>query len=173
VLADRNGESRWCDNVNTPARETCADVLASSLETAVADLRKRYGDDMNRWRWGDAHPALHEHRPLGRNKWLAPFFDIKVPSAGDAYTVNVGRSNFFDDAAPFANRHAASLRAIYDLGNLDNSLFIHSGGQSGNPLSPNYAAFSKAWANVEYIPMRTARAAIEKGGVKKLVLLPR
>jgi penicillin G amidase len=173
VLADRNGESRWCDNVNTPARETCADVLATSLEAAVADLRKRYGDDMNRWRWGDAHPALHEHRPLGRNRWLAPLFDIKVPSAGDAYTVNVGRSNFFDDAAPFANRHAASLRAIYDLGNLDNSLFIHSGGQSGNPLSPNYAAFSKAWANVEYIPMRTQRAAIEKAGAKKLVLLPR
>jgi penicillin amidase len=173
VLADHNGESRWCDDVNTPVRETCAEVLATSLEAALADLRKRYGDDMNRWRWGDAHPALHVHRPLGRNKWLAPFFDIRVPSAGDAYTVNVGRSNFFDDAAPFANRHAASLRAIYDLSNLDNSLFIHSGGQSGNPLSPDYAAFSKAWANVEYIPMRTERAAIEKAGAKKLVLLPR
>ena len=116
---------------------------------------------------------MSEHRPLGRNPWLAPYFDIRVPSAGDAYTVNVGRSNFFDDAAPFANRHAASLRAIYDLSDLEKSLFIHSGGQSGNPLSPDYAAFSDAWAKVEYIPMRTERAAIETSGVKKLVLLPR
>ena len=87
--------------------------------------------------------------------------------------MNVGRSDFFNDAEPFANRHSASLRAIYDLGDLDKSLFIHSGGQSGNPLSPHYAAFSEAWARSEYIPMRTNRAAIEAGGVKKLVLIPR
>ena len=96
-----------------------------------------------------------------------------MQSAGDAYTVNVGRSNFFNDAAPFANRHAASLRAIYDLSDLEKSLFIHSGGQSGNPLSPHYAAFSEAWANGEYIPMRTKRVAIEAGGVRRLVLRPR
>lgn len=173
VLADRDGQSRWCDDVNTPARETCAEVLSRSLEAALADLRNRFGDDLQQWRWGAAHSARHEHRPLGRQKWLAPFFDIRVPSAGDAYTVNVGRSDFFNDAEPFANRHSASLRAIYDLGDLDKSLFIHSGGQSGNPLSPHYAAFSEAWARSEYIPMRTNRAAIEAGGVKKLVLIPR
>jgi penicillin amidase len=174
VLADRDGQSRWCDDVNTtPARETCADVLARSLDAALADLRRRYGSDMRQWRWGTAHVARHEHRPLGRQKWLAPYFDITVPSAGDAYTINVGRSNFYDEAAPFANRHAASLRGIYDLDDLEKSLFIHSGGQSGNPLSPDYAAFSAAWAKGEYIPMRTNRAAIEAGGVKKLVLRPR
>jgi len=173
VLADRDGQSRWCDDVNTPARESCAEVLALSLEAALADLRVRFGDDLLQWRWGAAHSARHEHRPLGRQKWLAPWFDITVPSAGDAYTVNVGRSNFFNDAEPFASRHAASLRAIYDLSDLDNSVFIHSGGQSGNPLSPDYAAFSEAWAKAEYIPMRTDRKAIEAGGVKKLVLLPR
>ncbi|KPK04903.1 MAG: acyl-homoserine lactone acylase [Betaproteobacteria bacterium SG8_39] len=173
VLADRDGQSRWCDDVNTPARETCAEVLALSLEAALADLRNRFGDDLAQWRWGAAHTARHEHRPLGRQKWLAPLFDIAVPSAGDAYTVNVGRSDFFDDAEPFTNRHSASLRAIYDLSDLDKSLFIHSGGQSGNPLSPHYAAFSEAWAKTEYIPMRTDRAMIEAGEVKKLVLLPR
>ncbi len=173
VLADRDGQSRWCDDVNTtPARETCADVLARSLDAALADLRRRYGSDMRQWRWGTAHVARHEHRPLGRQKWLAPYFDITVASAGDAYTVNVGRNNFYDETAPFANRHAASLRGIYDLDDLEKSLFIHSGGQSGNPLSPDYAAFSAAWAKGEYIPMRTNRAAIEAGGVKTLVLRP-
>jgi penicillin amidase len=173
VLADRDGQARWCDDVNTPARETCAELLAVSLEAALADLRRRFGADLEQWRWGAAHAAVHEHRPLGRQKWLAPYFDIIVPSAGDAYTVNVGRSDFFNDAAPFANRHAASLRAIYDLSDLEKSLFIHSGGQSGNPLSPHYAAFSEAWANGEYLPMRTERKAIEAGGVRRLVLRPR
>jgi len=173
VLADRDGQSRWCDDVNTPARETCAEVLALSLEAALAELRDRFGDDLHQWRWGAAHSARHEHRPLGRQKWLAPYFDITVPSAGDAYTVNVGRSDFFNDVEPFANRHSASLRAIYDLSDLDKSVFIHSGGQSGNPLSPHYAAFSEAWARSEYIPMRTDREAIVAGGAKKLVLVPR
>ncbi len=173
VLADRDGQGHWCDTVGTPARETCAEVLSRSLEAALTDLRNRFGDDVDRWRWGAAHTARHEHRPLGRQKWLAPLFDITVPSAGDAYTVNVGRSDFFNEAEPFVNRHSASLRAIYDLGDLDKSVFIHSGGQSGNPLSPHYAAFSAAWAKSEYIPMRTDRAAIEAGGVKKLVLVPR
>ena len=173
VLADRDGQARWCDRIDTPVRETCAEALSNSLEAALAELRERFGENPREWRWGAAHNARHEHRPLGRQKWLAPLFDIRVPSAGDAYTVNVGRSDFFNEAEPFANRHSASLRAIYDLGALDKSLFIHSGGQSGNPLSPHYAAFSAAWAKSEYIPMRTERAAIEAGGVKKLILLPR
>jgi penicillin amidase len=75
--------------------------------------------------------------------------------------VNVGRSNFNDDAEPYANRHAPSLRAIYDLSDLEKSLFIHSGGQSGNLLSEHYKAFSEAWAKNEYIPMKSARKALE------------
>ncbi|MDA0225714.1 MAG: penicillin acylase family protein [Proteobacteria bacterium] len=173
VLADHDGQSRWCDNLRTPAVETCEEQLALSLEAALADLRQRYGDDMRKWKWGTAHVARHEHRPLGRQALLARWFDINVPSAGDPYTVNVGRNNFFDEAQPFANRHAASLRAIYDLADPEKSLFIHSGGQSGNLLSPHYAAFSDAWSKGEYIPMRMVRAAIEADGVKRLLLSPR
>jgi len=173
VLADHNGQSRWCDNLRTPGVETCEEQLALSLEAALADLRQRYGDDMRKWKWGLAHVARHEHRPLGRQALLARWFDIKVPSAGDPYTVNVGRNNFFDEAQPFANRHAASLRAIYDLADPEKSLFIHSGGQSGNLLSPHYAAFSEAWSKGEYIPMRMVRASIEADGVKRLLLSPR
>ena len=58
------------------------------------------------WRWGEAHVARHRHRPFTREPWLARFFDIRVPSAGDAYTVNAGAIDFNDEAEPFANRHA-------------------------------------------------------------------
>jgi len=173
VLEDRDGEGRWCDDVRTPAPESCDGVLAASLEAALADLRKRYGGDMAAWRWGAAHPALHEHRPFGRNRWLAGWFDIAVPSPGGPYTVNVGRNRMENEAHPFANTHAPSLRAIYDLSDLDNSLYIHSGGQSGNVFSPHYKAFTEAWARVEYIPMVTDRRKIEAGGVKRLRLMPK
>ncbi len=161
VLADRDGQSRWCDDIRTAAVETCGEVLALSLEAGLADLRQRYGTDMSGWRWGEAHKARHEHRPMGRQPLLAPIFDISTPSAGDTYTVNVGQYYINDEAMPFANRHAPSLRAIYDLSDPEKSLFIHSGGQSGNRLSPHYQSFTEAWANGEYIPMVTDRRKIE------------
>jgi len=172
VLSGSAQGARWCDDVRTPAVESCEEVLALSLDAALADLARRYGSEQSRWRWGDAHVARHEHRPFGRQPLLAPFFDITVPSPGDAYTVNVGRNVLNDEAQPYANRHAASLRAIYDLSDLENSLYIHSGGQSGNILSDHYKAFSEAWAKNEYIPMRAERKTLEAEPHQLLKLVP-
>ncbi|HEY8068895.1 MAG TPA: penicillin acylase family protein [Burkholderiales bacterium] len=172
VLSGNADQARWCDDVRTPAVETCEEILAVSLEAALADLRKRYGSNTAGWRWGEAHIALHEHRPFGRQPLLAKIFDISVPSPGDAYTVDVGRNNLNDEARPFANRHAPSLRAIYDLSDLEKSLYIHSGGQSGNILSPHYAAFTEAWAKNEYIPMRMDRKTLEAEPHQTLRLVP-
>jgi len=170
VLSGDAEQARWCDDVRTPATETCEEMLALSLDAALADLGKRYGSEQTRW--GDAHLARHEHRPFGRQPLLARFFNITVPSPGDTYTVNVGRHNLNDEARPFANRHAASLRAIYDLSDLERSLYIHSGGQSGNILSDHYQAFSKAWAKNEYIPMRAERKTLDAEPHQLLRLTP-
>jgi len=165
--------SAWCDDVRTQGVESCDNLLAESLERALMELKKRYGSNARAWTWGEAHPAHHRHRPFSSSRWLARFFDIALPSSGDAYTINAGRGDFADEAAPFANRHAASYRGIYDLADPQGSLFIHSGGQSGNPLSPHYRAFSGAWARGEYIPMVTERSRLQAEGVQRLVLTPR
>jgi len=167
------GNTAWCDDVRTARLETCDELLSESLDRALRDLRRRFGDDPRSWQWGRAHMAQHRHRPFSRYALLARFFDIRVPSPGDAYSINVGRSDFNDEAAPYANRHAAGYRAIYDLADPQGSLFIHSGGQSGNPLSPHYRAFAEPWARGEYIPTVTERRTLEANGVQRLVLTPR
>jgi penicillin G amidase len=172
VLADTGGQSHWCDDVSTPARETCAELLPRALALALADLRRRYGDDPKQWRWGEAHFALSEHRPFGRQPQLARIFDIRVPSPGDTYTIDVGRNTLTKESAPFASRHAASLRAIYDLSDLDRSVYIHSTGQSGNVLSPLYKNFADRWARVEYIPMSMKRSDALDGSLGTLKLQP-
>jgi penicillin amidase len=172
VLARNGDHERWCDDTRTPAVETCDDLLATSLDKALADLRQRYGSDASAWRWDRAHFARHEHRPFGRQPLLARWFDIRVPTPGDAYTVNAGRLDFFDDDRPFSNRHAASLRAIYDLSDPQKSVFIHSGGQSGNVLSTHYSAFSEAWAKGEYVPMVSNRAVLDAQPHRLLRLVP-
>ncbi|MGB8856425.1 MAG: penicillin acylase family protein [Burkholderiales bacterium] len=171
VLKNDNGQARWCDLVASPQVETCAEMMGRSLDLAVADLGRRYGR-MDNWRWGNAHFALSEHRPFSKQATLAKIFEIDVPSRGDSYSVNVGRHNINNEAQPFANRHAASLRAIYDLSDMNQSRYMHSTGQSGNRLSSHYADFAKRWVEMDYIPMTTDRAQIENGARGRLSLSP-
>jgi penicillin amidase len=173
VLADRDGQARWCDDVRTPRAETCDELLAGSLEKSLGELRRRYGDDPNRWKWGKAHEARLRHRPLSRSTWLRRYFDVVVPSGGDDYTINRGQMDYGDESAPFENRHASSLRAIYDLADPQASLFIHPGGQSGNPLSSHYRDFAPLWARGDYVPMISDRAKLEAAGARRLVLKPK
>jgi len=172
VLRDKDGQSRWCDDVNTSQRETCAVMISRALELALADLSRRYGADMTRWRWGDAHIAVSEHRPFSKQAWLAPLFELRQAVPGDTWTLDVGRTVPANQAQPFSTRHAASLRGLYDLADLDRSLFMQSSGQSGNPFSPLYNNLNASWAQVEYMSMSMRRADIEPRQLGTLRLLP-
>lgn len=172
VLADVDGQSRWCDDITTPIRETCQQMLGEALEGALEDLVRRYGSDARRWRWGEAHAARSTHRPFSGFFLVGRLFDVVVPSPGDNFTVNVGQHDVRNEDEPFANRHAASFRAIYDLADLDRSLFMQSTGQSGNWMSPHYDDFALPWSRTEYLPMTTRRADYEPGNAGRLILQP-
>lgn len=175
VLKDKDGQGRWCRDVKAAATakpQTCDELLSVALESALSDLLQRYGSHMTAWRWGEAHVARSEHRPFGKVAPLAKLFDIRVASPGDTFTINVGRNNLRDEKEPFASRHAASLRALYDLSDLENSRFIHSTGQSGNVFSPLYRDYAQRWLEVGYLPMRTRRAEVEKNRMGTLTLSP-
>ncbi|HEY1243413.1 MAG TPA: penicillin acylase family protein [Hyphomicrobiaceae bacterium] len=162
----------WCDDRTTPEHETCGAVLAAALNRALASLQGRFGPDRSKWRWGDAHVALSEHRPFGLVGMLAPFFNVEVPSGGDNYTLNRGRPEFAEEP-PFANKHAASFRAIYDLADLDRSLYIQTTGQSGNAFSQFYRSFARRWAEGDYIEIPTRRDAIAQARLGTWTLTPR
>ena len=92
---------------------------------------------------------MSTHRPFSNVKALARFFEVRIETGGDPFTVNVGQ-HWLSDAESFANRHAASLRAIYDLANLDNSGFVYQTGQSGLVFSSRYRDMAGQWAGVQY-----------------------
>ncbi|MBX3454053.1 penicillin acylase family protein [Ferrovibrio sp.] len=173
VLANKDGQGRWCqDSVSQNSNTTCAALIAEALDLALDDLRARYGRDPQRWRWGDAHFAQSSHRPFSNVALLRPFFEAQVPTPGDTFTVNVGRNNMANAKEPYANNHAASLRAIYDLADLNRSIFAHSTGQSGHPLSPYFRNLAPIWAEVMFLPMTTKAADIDAGALGTLVLQP-
>lgn len=172
VLTNVNGQSRWCDDISTAGAETCDGMIARALDLALANLRQRYGDNMSHWRWGDAHFARSIHRPFGNVGVLRDFFDLTVATPGDIYSIDVGAFFLGDEKEPFVSRHAPSLRAIYDLADLDRSLFMQSTGQSGNRLSRFYDNFVQPWANVEYFRIASKRPDIDPGAIGTLRLLP-
>ena len=138
----------WC------APKSCAEQSGAALDRALNRLQALYGADVAQWQWGRAHPALSTHRPFSNVGPLARWFDVQVPTGGDPFTVNVGQYWPNDPKTPFANRHAASMRAVYDLANLENSRFIYQTGQSGLVFSSRYRDMSEGWAKVQYRALR-------------------
>ena len=138
----------WC------GEQGCAVQSSAALDRALARLVAAYGSDMARWKWGVAHAARSTHNPFDRVPQLAPLFNVVVPTGGDGFTVNVGQYWLNDEKHPFANRHAASLRAVYDLADLEHSQFIYQTGQSGLALSGRYSDMAQEWAKGKYRPLQ-------------------
>ncbi len=143
--------SSWCNDVATPQIETCPVIAGLALDTAMDELTRTNGRDITRWRWGDAAQAYFSH-PLDSVPLIGGLFEVRVPVGGDGTTVNV--ANFSYRSEGFDVVHAASLRAIYDLSDLNNSRFMHGPGQSGHPLSPHYRDLAELWSRGEFIQIR-------------------
>ncbi len=138
----------WCDDKTTAKTETCDEIVNAAFDAALDDLTKRYGNDATKWRWDTAHFARSEHRPLSNVPVLSKLFEIRTPTAGDTYTVMVGKVRL-REPNPFANEFAASLRAVYDLSVADANAatVIYSTGQSGNPFSAHYRDLAARWGS--------------------------
>lgn len=137
-------DAAWC------GQGGCAKASSDALTRALDQLQAVHGGDVAKWTWGTAHPAISIHRPFSNVAPLAKLFEVRVPTGGDPFTVNVGQYHLDKKDAPYANRHAASLRALYDLSDLENSRFIYQTGQSGNVFSGRYRDMSPEWAAVQY-----------------------
>ena len=160
-ILERN-DADWCGSTG------CAAQSITALERALNRLQAAYGSDVSQWAWGEAHLALSAHKPFGKVPLLARFFDVRVPTGGDAFSINVGQYWANDDKTPFANRHAASLRAVYDLADLENSRFIYQAGQSGLVFSSRYRDMRDSWAQLAYRPLQMSPA----GFAHQLTLKP-
>ncbi len=152
----------WC------APQSCIDVSSAALSRALDKLQAMQGADVKNWSWGAAHAARSIHRPFGNVAPLAKYFDVTVPTGGDPWTVNVGQY-WLNEKQPYQNRHAASLRHVFDLADLEKSGFMYQTGQSGLVWSRRYRDMSESWAAVQYRPLQRSPASY----ASELVLNPK
>ncbi|RWR45238.1 penicillin acylase family protein [Sinirhodobacter ferrireducens] len=152
VFRNTEGASRWCDVMQSAPVETCTDIARISLDEALLELKAKYGPNIESWRWGDAHEALHDHAVLGKTPILNWLMNIRQSTSGGDFTLNRGLTSG-TGANPFANVNGAGYRGVYDFADPDSSVFIIATGQSGHPLSRHYDDLSDLWRRGEYIPM--------------------
>lgn len=175
-------ESKWWDNVTTPAVETRDDILKQSIETAAAQLAAELGNDAANWKWGKLHTATFKSQALGDAPVALIFNRGPVEVDGGTATVNnTGTGGNFSKAystppgkltAIFAERTVPSLRQIIDLGDLNASRFIHTTGESGVPTHPHYDDFIDKWRNIQFVPMWWTEADVKAHAEGTLTLTP-
>jgi penicillin amidase len=129
----------------------CYNIAITAFQKTVLKLREKYGSEIDNWQWGKEH-KIHYTHPIFDN---IPLFNLLLSKQSDAngnnYTVNCSVSNPNNIDNQFVSVYGSSLRVIYDLSNLNNSLFIITPGQSGNIFSNFYDNLIDTWTQGEYI----------------------
>ncbi|MDD9909567.1 MAG: penicillin acylase family protein [Ahrensia sp.] len=168
VLRALDGASarNWCDDVSTPAEESCDQAMRSAWEITRTEL----GD--NPPNWGEVHTVLNEHRPFSSVWPLSKLFTIERPTSGGNFALLRAESDFANDDHPYRAVHGAGYRAVYDFTDLDASIFVQTTGQSGNPFSRHYDDMADLWAQGRYLPMSTKPADYEAGALGRWTLTP-
>ena len=164
------GSSPWCDNVDTPQKETCDQTLTKALEDGLDELQARMGSDLAKWRWDTVHHAVFPHQGLDSVSFLRPFLSRSVPNGGDWSTVDVGP---VATASPYDQVSVPGYRQIVDLSPANDSRFLDAVGEGGHFLSAHYDDFLGDWKAVRHKKMRMTRADVDSGAIGTLKLTPR
>jgi penicillin amidase len=147
------------------------DEMADALAVVVRQLQATHGPDETRWAWGRVRRLTMRH-PLGRaSRWLARVFNLgPVPCGGDSDTINQASVLPLHPIGDCNN--IASLRMVVDVGAWGASRWSLPGGQSGNPLSPNYTDMFLLWQRGEGVPIAWTPEEVEKARRATLRLIP-
>ncbi|MBL4628600.1 MAG: penicillin acylase family protein [Roseicyclus sp.] len=172
VFRDIDGASIWCDVRPSSRVETCTEMAQMSLDEALQELSESYGDDIESWRWGAAHEAVHEHPVLGETRLFSWIVNIRQATSGGDFTLNRGAMPGAGPE-PYINTHGAGYRGVYDFADPDSSVFIISTGQSGHPLSRHYDDMGELWRRGEYVPMTLDPDLARAGNLGITILNPR
>ena len=162
ILQLQNPNSPWCDDPKTAQVESCADASNAAFGDALEQLSAQFGNSPKNWAWGNAHIAVSEHRPLSKVPLLGSIFNLSQPFPGDSFSINVGRLELLRADNPFETKQAPSLRTLYDLSDLEQSLFIYQTGQSGWVQSKFYRNMSGLWAENAYLPLQMKPGKIDR-----------
>ena len=167
-------DNPWWDDVRTASVTESRDgILIKSFREAYEQTLAELGDNLEEWRWGELHTATFVSNPLGLSgiSLIENLVNRGPVETGGSYE-NVNATSWDAADGDFTVSSLPSMRMIVDVGNFDNSLSVHTTGQSGHPFSPHYDDMIELWRNIDYHPMPFTRDAVEAAAEERLVLVP-
>jgi penicillin amidase len=145
-------------------------LVLESLAAAYRDAVSRLGANPSSWAWGRLHQGYFSHAVtpvLG--KLVREGFDVgPFPKGGSDSTPMMAAYRPTD----FRVMLGASVRMVVDVGEWDNSVWINTPGQSGDPRSVHYGDLAPLWAKGEYVPMLYTKPAVDRAVEQRIVLRP-
>ena len=171
ALLQNEEESIWYADAATGRRRTKEELIETALQQAVRRLRREVNATPRKWAWGRMHQIRYNH-PLGSAPMLGWFFNRgPYPTGGDGTTPN--QTAFMPELPPGLVQVIASYRQILQVGSWDIAQGVTASGQSGHPVSRNYADQIPMWLEGDYHKMPWSRPAVEEAAKFRLVLQPR
>lgn len=162
----------WDDKATADKVETRDEIFVRSYEKAIAELEATLGKDSSKWTWGALHTSTFKNGTLG----LSGVFLIEdlfnrgpFATSGGAGIVN---ATGWRATLGYEVTNVPSMRQIVDMSNLDNSLTVHTTGQSGHAYHPHYIDMAPLWAGVQYYPMWFDQESVIKDSEGHLKLVP-
>ena len=145
------------------------EILARSLDDAVADLTKRFGADTDAWIYGDErfkHVLIRHQLSAAVSEEVRQKLDVgPAPRGGYGSTLNnTGRGD--------NQRSGASFRVIFDVADWDNSIGTTAPGQSGDPDDPHYRDLFPLFTTNQYFPLFYSREKVESVTESRTSLMP-
>ena len=176
VFADlvQRPDDAWWDIPTTEPVEDRDFVFSMAFAAAVNELQASLGDDAGQWTWGDLHSLNLVNQSLG-NSGIgaidALFNRGGFRISGGSAIVNATGWDAANEE-PYAVRSLPSMRMIVDLDNLENSLTMHTTGQSGHAYHQHYVDMTDPWRNIQYHGMLWNREQVEADASEYLELVP-
>ena len=136
----------------------CAPLLSRSLSETAAALPPGWENQD----WGSVHQAIFAHPLLANLPLIGAAATWSIPQPGDDGTVFRGAMR----APGYASLHGPAYRGVYDLADLDASLFSLAPGQTGNPFSADAAITLNRWR--DGVPIRLGAAPEAVNGTVEL-----
>jgi len=140
--------------------------LSESLESALENLRRKYGSDPINWTWGRIHTLELKHQ-MSSNSLIRKLYDLgPFPRGGDNTTVNNGEFSLDD---PYDMLVGPSMRMIVDMSK-NGMYFSLPGGECGQLLSAHYSDFLDNYLSgkIKFFPMQLS----EQNAAHILDLIP-
>ncbi|MFN8413023.1 MAG: penicillin acylase family protein [Anaerolineales bacterium] len=171
-LAKNPNDPFWDDKTTPNVTETMDDIMKKSFADGVAELQGMFGKDMSKWNWGDMHAATFRNSTLGESGVFL-IEDLlnrgPYPVGGGEAIINATGWSVIDG---YETNWLPSMRMIVDLGNLNNSVTVHTTGESGHAYHKHYDDMAPMWANIEYYPMWWNQDSVVKDAEGHLELIP-